>query len=236
MALGAVRDELADPPEDRRYDPELTDAATDLRRVLGDVIHAVRTSSTRLDFRHLVAAALDAGQMVLLDAADDADALRRLDLEQEVADLHTLDARLQVADRLRRAPTAQEIVEQTGLKKAYISELRNMSKRNGGLPSADAALRIDQALGLANEESLAELIRTTKAEQARLRAQRAGWLAATAAPTPTVVDPTVDRRVQAIAEAARRDEVVARAGELLVLVGDRERRAVLRLLEELARG
>jgi hypothetical protein len=230
----AVRDELADPPADRRYDPELADAAAELRHVLSDIVHAVRTSTRRLDFRDLVAEALDAGQIVLLDAGADADALRRLDLEQEVADLYTLDARLQVADRLRRVPTAQDVVARTGLKKAYVSELRNMSKRNGGLPSADAALRIDEALGLGDEDSLAELIRKTKADRARLRDQRARWLAATAAPTPTVLDPAVDRRVQAIADAARRDATIARAGELLVLVGDRERRAVLRLLEELA--
>jgi hypothetical protein len=233
-AKTAVRDELADAPGERRYDPELTDAAADLRRVLTDIVHAVRASTTRLEFRDLVADALDAGQAVLVDAAGDADALRRLDLEQELTDVYVLDARLQVAERLRQTP-AHVVVERSGLKKAYVSELRNMSKRYGGLPSADAALRIDQALGLGETESLAELIRTTKTERVRLREQRASWLAATAAPTPKMLDPAVDRRVQAIAEAARRDEVVAQAGELLIAVGDRERRAVVRLLQELAR-
>jgi hypothetical protein len=233
-AKTAVQDELAEAPTERRY-PELVDAAGDLRRALTDVIHAVRTSTRRLEFRDLVADALDAGQIALLEAAEDADALRSLDLEQEVADLYVLDARLQVAVRLREV-AAHESVERTGLKKAYVSELRNMSKRNGGLPSADAALRIDQALGLGEADSLAALVRTTKAERVRLREQRRKWLAETATPAPTVYDPAVDRRVQAIAEAARRDDVVARTAELLVSVGDRERRAVLRLLEELARG
>lgn len=234
-ASTAVRDELADPPGERRYDPELTDAATELRGVLGEVVRTVRTSAHRAELHALVTDALDAGQVVLLDAGDDATALQRLDLEQEVEALHVLDARLRVAEVLRAAPV-RDTAERAGLAPAYISELRNVSKAKGGLPSADAAARIDQVLGLDDEHALAALVRETKAEVKRLRKQRERWLARATPVALVAYDPAVDRRVQAIAEAARRDDVVARAAELLVSISDRERRAVLRLLEELGGG
>lgn len=231
----AVLDELAGDLGDRRYD-ELQILGGELRGAIGDVVRAVRVAPEPLAATAVCTEVLDLARAVIAEAQADPGALAALDVEPDVEDLVTLCARLKVADRLREVGV-RDTAAAAGLTAGYISELRAVKK---GLPSEDAAMRLDEQVPVpAGAEPLLELVRDAKGEVTDLRKQRRsrrGGTPIAGVATPIPHDLRAKDRLDAVAEALRKDEAILRTVEGLVGLTSREQRAVSRLVAELSGG
>jgi hypothetical protein len=256
----AVEDELVSDPAERDSEALLA-LGGDLRTALSGLVREIRSAPGPLEAaapchdataraveiwngaRAAVANAknrptTDRSRPTAIRAAESV--VAALDLELDLVDLVTLDARLRVATVLRDAGVkVRSTAERAGLTPGYVSELKSMAKPKGGLPSADAAMRLDRAIGRDGDESSLHGIVTTAhelSEELRVERRRRGRQSSTTMVgghrIPT--DLRTRDRVQLAAEELRRDEQLLRGVELLVRLGERERRAVIRMLDELA--
>lgn len=225
----AALDELSVDRAERRYD-ELQILGGELRQALLELIRSVPRASSPLTALDACIAAVDYTRELLEEAGDDA-ARAALDIEPDVADLVTLLAKLRVADRLQAAavrPTAED----AGVTPGYISELRRAKK---GLPSADIAARLDERVAAPEgEPTLLELVMQAKTDRESLLRQRRARRNVTVSGISIPVDLRGRDRLTALADVLRQDEPLQRTVELLAGLSIRERRAVARLVEELA--
>lgn len=254
----AVEDELSLDPTERDSEALLT-LGGELRAALSGLVREIRSASDRPAAAALCSDAtaraveiwkgaqaavlearsrptVDRGRAIAIRAAEAA--IAALDLELDLVDLVTLDARLQVAIMLRDLKV-RSTATRAGLTPGYVSELRSMAKPKGGLPSPDAAMRLDRAMGrdgdaislhgiVTTADELSEQLRVAR----RSRARRPSTPMVGGERIPT--DLRTRDRVELAAEALRRDDQLLRGVEHLVALGERERRAVVRLLDELA--
>jgi len=227
----AAMDELSIEIAARRYD-ELQILGGEFRQALVELVRAVPRAPKPLAALEICDTALEYARSLLAAAADRA-ALAAIDIEPDVADLVTLVARLRIAQRLQGArvrPTAQ----QAGVTPGYLSELRRVKK---GLPSPDMAARLDQRIAApTGEPTLREIVTSAKAERVALieqRRHRRGGVTVAGGQIPA--DLRGQERLTAIADALRQNELLQHAVELLIGLPERDRRAITRLVEELAR-
>lgn len=232
QATVAVLDELAAAPAERRYD-ELTALGSEVRHLLGDLVRASRTGDARA-LEDRCGETLELAREIWEQAGSDPAALAALDLEQELAELVTLVARLKVASRLDRI-AVRDTATAAGLAPSYLSELRSVKK---GLPSADAAARLDQVLGVPDgEQALLDLVSSTKSSVDEITGQgrRRREVVTSASGVEIPHDLRARDRLRDVAESLRTDEALLRAVEQLIGLRGRERRAVLRAIAELSR-
>jgi hypothetical protein len=256
----AAEDELVSDPAERDSEALLA-LGGDLRTALSGLVREIRSSPERLAaaapchdataraveiWNGARATVADANKRPTTDrsrptAIREAEAVvAALDLELDLVDLVIIDARLQVATVLRDAGVkVRSTAERAGLTPGYVSELKSMAKPKGGLPSADAAMRLDRAIGRdGGELSLQGIVTTANelSEELRAERRRRGRHSSTTMvggkSIPT--DLRTRDRVQLAAEALRRDDQLLRGVEQLISLGERERRAVIRMLDELA--
>lgn len=228
-----VRDELARGSVDARV---LAELGQTLAAQVGLVVRAVRQADDR---RNLIDPCLDAWAEIeqVLNEADGVEgALATLELEQEAIDLYSLVGRLMVADLLAGIPIRQAAAA-TGLAQGYVSDL---CRANKGLPSPGAAARLDGFLADRDASSdraqVSTVVERTAArieELRRVKRERRGQGASRNLPSGSA---RLELRIQAVNDAARRDPAFLVLAERYLGLPDRERRAVARLLEDLAEG
>jgi len=231
LAATSFADELDPPPSERRYD-ELAALGAEVRHLVGTLVRDARSGDARA-YETACGESLDLVLDIWEQARPDPAALAAADLEPELSDLVALVARLRVAARLDGV-AIRETAAEAGVAPSYLSELRSVKK---GLPSSDVAARLDQVLGVPDgQESLLEVVSRAKAMGAEIVAEARGRSTAVTTASGSVIphDLRGIDRLNEVAEALRTDEVLLTAVERLVALRGRERRAVVRLLDELA--
>lgn len=255
----AVEDEMALDPAERTAD-DLVALGSDFRYALTALIRGIRSASERLtaaapchdattravevwnDARAAIdnaekRPATDQGRTTAIRQAEAV--VVALEIEPDLMDLVILDARLQVATALSEAGVKIRLTaERAGLTPGYVSELKSMARPKGGLLSSDAAMRLDSTIQFDSGVSLRRIVTTTNdlIEEMRHLRHRMSRRA-----SPPVIggkripsDLRSRDRIEIAAEALRRDDQLLRGVEHLVALGQRERRAIIRMLDELA--
>jgi transcriptional regulator with XRE-family HTH domain len=236
-----VLDELARPAPEPQ---SVIEAGAALAGSVGKLVRVARRTRDKLEVLDpcrealaAVTAVMSEAEEVMSEAPALEGALAAIDLDQDLMDLVALVGRLEIAERLHGLPVRQA-ASATGLALSYVSDL---SRGNKGLPSLDKARRLDDFLSgrpppAGPPESVAGIVERTKAELERLKAVRRDRQAPVSARNQPSTSPRLELRVQAVSDAALRDDSLLTLVERLMRLEPRERRAVGRLVEDLAEG